>query len=393
MTFLPAHPYTGRCSATSEFTNDLQSLYVARDSELLPPSTDPHLQPQPNSNANGDGENGGDGLSRFAPRPPRDWPRLHFVPPLHEPIALRGGWTVIEDDFVALSVAYCSHLSSDTIVAPDKRIGHGDALMYLVMVRAGVSRLGLVRLLLHSFGAAADGSARQPSGSGSGSDKPQGRSYSGSDGVTQRAHSKSPGRGGGNTRTTSDPTDDVHRVDRLANGPPSSNQTLDGDAAGDTNEQAFFPADAGTGSNSQGFVSALEVIPIRAFRFEPFATCPRASSDSSANAGGADGRRSKTIVGCEENARVARDREHSGASVGGRLPPSKSASEFITCAPTNGEEDAAAIRARVDSSVGLTDGHDAGSSYGACRHQSIDAGVSRVLDERPPPPCSTHLHF
>ncbi|XP_017045554.1 sphingosine kinase 1 [Drosophila ficusphila] len=68
------------------------------------------------------------------------------IPGLQVPLAGTEGWVCEEGDFVMVHAAYTTHLSSDVFFAPESRLD--DGLIYLVIIRSGVSRHQLLNFML-----------------------------------------------------------------------------------------------------------------------------------------------------------------------------------------------------------------------------------------------------
>lgn len=65
--------------------------------------------------------------------------------PLDQP--LPGDWVVVqEEDFVLMLAMYQSHLAEDLLAAPDAT--SDDGIIHLFYIKAGISRIALLRLLL-----------------------------------------------------------------------------------------------------------------------------------------------------------------------------------------------------------------------------------------------------
>ncbi|KAH8354692.1 hypothetical protein KR084_002581 [Drosophila pseudotakahashii] len=68
------------------------------------------------------------------------------IPGLQVPVQGNDGWISEEGDFVMVHAAYTTHLSSDVFFAPESRLD--DGLIYLVIIRSGVSRHQLLNFML-----------------------------------------------------------------------------------------------------------------------------------------------------------------------------------------------------------------------------------------------------
>ncbi|KAH8409002.1 hypothetical protein KR009_004990 [Drosophila setifemur] len=68
------------------------------------------------------------------------------IPGLQLPLPASEGWVCEEGDFVMVHAAYTTHLSSDVFFAPESRLN--DGLIYLVIIRSGVSRHQLLNFML-----------------------------------------------------------------------------------------------------------------------------------------------------------------------------------------------------------------------------------------------------
>ncbi|KAH8271141.1 hypothetical protein KR018_001285 [Drosophila ironensis] len=68
------------------------------------------------------------------------------LPGLQIPLSTGDGWICEEGDFVMVHAAYTTHLSSDVFFAPESRLN--DGLIYLVIIRSGVSRHQLLNFML-----------------------------------------------------------------------------------------------------------------------------------------------------------------------------------------------------------------------------------------------------
>ncbi|KAH8330156.1 hypothetical protein KR074_005102 [Drosophila pseudoananassae] len=68
------------------------------------------------------------------------------IPGLQVPLSPGDGWVCEEGDFVMVHAAYTTHLSSDVFFAPESRLD--DGLIYLVIIRSGVSRHQLANFML-----------------------------------------------------------------------------------------------------------------------------------------------------------------------------------------------------------------------------------------------------
>lgn len=66
-------------------------------------------------------------------------------PPLDEPIPTN--WITVDDEFVMVHAAYTSHLASDCHFIPEAKLN--DGIIYLVLVRNGISRMQLAKFLLN----------------------------------------------------------------------------------------------------------------------------------------------------------------------------------------------------------------------------------------------------
>lgn len=73
------------------------------------------------------------------------------LPPLSS--AVPTDWVTVEADFVLVIAVYLTHIAKDMIVAPSSRLN--DGVIYLMLVRAPVSRTRLIRL----YSAMQDGTA------------------------------------------------------------------------------------------------------------------------------------------------------------------------------------------------------------------------------------------
>lgn len=71
------------------------------------------------------------------------WDQLS-LPALTDPVP--SNWTVLEEDFVLVYVAYQTHLGSDIFFAPQARLD--DGIMWMVLIRKGVTRKQMVSFLL-----------------------------------------------------------------------------------------------------------------------------------------------------------------------------------------------------------------------------------------------------
>ncbi|XP_075158923.1 sphingosine kinase 1 [Haematobia irritans] len=73
---------------------------------------------------------------------------LNFtIPALSEPIPTAAEWQSEEGEFVMVHAAYTSHLATDCLFAPDSKLN--DGIIYLVIIRAGVSKSQLIHFLLN----------------------------------------------------------------------------------------------------------------------------------------------------------------------------------------------------------------------------------------------------
>uniref|UniRef100_A0A452J5J2 sphingosine kinase n=1 Tax=Gopherus agassizii TaxID=38772 RepID=A0A452J5J2_9SAUR len=82
-----------------------------------------------------------------APRPPHEgsWPEDSLLVPFDQPVPKH--WTVVpEEEFIAIFAIYQSHLGADFTMAPTAKLHDGS--MHLFYLKAGVSRLGLLKLFL-----------------------------------------------------------------------------------------------------------------------------------------------------------------------------------------------------------------------------------------------------
>ncbi|KAH8256528.1 hypothetical protein KR038_000729, partial [Drosophila bunnanda] len=68
------------------------------------------------------------------------------LPGLNMPLEAKDGWICEDGDFVMVHAAYTTHLSSDVFFAPASRLS--DGLIYLVIIRSGVSRHQLLNFML-----------------------------------------------------------------------------------------------------------------------------------------------------------------------------------------------------------------------------------------------------
>ncbi|XP_033172353.1 sphingosine kinase 2 [Drosophila mauritiana] len=68
------------------------------------------------------------------------------IPGLQMPLPSSEGWICEDGDFVMVHAAYTTHLSSDVFFAPESRLD--DGLIYLVIIRSGVSRHQLLNFML-----------------------------------------------------------------------------------------------------------------------------------------------------------------------------------------------------------------------------------------------------
>lgn len=68
------------------------------------------------------------------------------LPALNLPLESKDGWVCEDGDFVMVHAAYTTHLSSDVFFAPESRLS--DGLIYLVIIRSGVSRHQLLNFML-----------------------------------------------------------------------------------------------------------------------------------------------------------------------------------------------------------------------------------------------------
>ncbi|KAH8301757.1 hypothetical protein KR059_010916, partial [Drosophila kikkawai] len=68
------------------------------------------------------------------------------IPALNMPLESKDGWICEDGDFVMVHAAYTTHLSSDVFFAPESRLS--DGLIYLVIIRSGVSRHQLLNFML-----------------------------------------------------------------------------------------------------------------------------------------------------------------------------------------------------------------------------------------------------
>ncbi|XP_017084696.1 sphingosine kinase 1 isoform X2 [Drosophila eugracilis] len=68
------------------------------------------------------------------------------IPGLQVPLQGTDGWVCEDGDFVMVHAAYTTHLSSDVFFAPESRLD--DGLIYLVIIRSGVSRHQLLNFML-----------------------------------------------------------------------------------------------------------------------------------------------------------------------------------------------------------------------------------------------------
>ncbi|XP_016986951.1 sphingosine kinase 1 [Drosophila rhopaloa] len=68
------------------------------------------------------------------------------IPGLQVPLQGTEGWVCEDGDFVMVHAAYTTHLSSDVFFAPESRLD--DGLIYLVIIRSGVSRHQLLNFML-----------------------------------------------------------------------------------------------------------------------------------------------------------------------------------------------------------------------------------------------------
>lgn len=69
--------------------------------------------------------------------------RSSYCPALTEPVP--DNWIVIEDDFVLVYACHQTHLSTDVLFAPDAKLD--DGIMWLIVIRAGVSRAQVMYFL------------------------------------------------------------------------------------------------------------------------------------------------------------------------------------------------------------------------------------------------------
>ncbi|XP_044839825.1 sphingosine kinase 1 isoform X2 [Mauremys mutica] len=86
-------------------------------------------------------------LPQPAPRPPHEgsWPEDSLLVPFDQPVPKH--WTVVpEEEFISIFAIYQSHLGADFAMAPTAKLH--DGAMHLFCLKAGVSRLGLLRLFL-----------------------------------------------------------------------------------------------------------------------------------------------------------------------------------------------------------------------------------------------------
>ena len=65
------------------------------------------------------------------------------LPPLSEPVP--DNWVTIEENFVFFTASLLSHLSADTVVAPDASMN--DGYIYIGIIREGVSRLDVLTMM------------------------------------------------------------------------------------------------------------------------------------------------------------------------------------------------------------------------------------------------------
>lgn len=67
------------------------------------------------------------------------------IPTLDKPLG--SDWITEEGEFVLVQAAYTTHLASDCLFAPDSKLS--DGIIYLVIIRAGISRAQLMQFLLN----------------------------------------------------------------------------------------------------------------------------------------------------------------------------------------------------------------------------------------------------
>ncbi|XP_048674151.2 sphingosine kinase 1 [Caretta caretta] len=82
-----------------------------------------------------------------APEPPhkRSWPEDPLLVPFDQPVPKH--WTTVpEEEFISIFAIYQSHVGADFTMAPTAKLHDGS--MHLFYLKAGVSRLGLLRIFL-----------------------------------------------------------------------------------------------------------------------------------------------------------------------------------------------------------------------------------------------------
>ncbi|KFM61776.1 Sphingosine kinase 2, partial [Stegodyphus mimosarum] len=67
----------------------------------------------------------------------------YLCPPLNNPVP--DHWVVVDDEFVLVYVCEQTHISTDVLFAPDAKLD--DGIMWLIMIRAGVSRAQVMYFL------------------------------------------------------------------------------------------------------------------------------------------------------------------------------------------------------------------------------------------------------
>ncbi len=123
LTFLPVENYTGKCTATSALPADLRECLY---------------RPEPVSAV---------GVESERAEPAKLVAR--YLPPLSEPIAVRNGWSVIEGEFVALSLLARSHLATIALVFP--QFDRADGALRVSVGRAeSVTRGNMLTFLKNS---------------------------------------------------------------------------------------------------------------------------------------------------------------------------------------------------------------------------------------------------
>lgn len=82
------------------------------------------------------------------PRNPNIQIRMHGppsrLPSITQPVPKT--WETVEGDFILVQASYQTHIGSDCLIAPDAKIN--DGIIWLMYVKAGVSRAQLLQILL-----------------------------------------------------------------------------------------------------------------------------------------------------------------------------------------------------------------------------------------------------